>query len=293
VQQTSAYSRVVERQLECRAAGIPLPAISWYLDGEQQYARMRSTVQDEFTVLSQMNVTVRNDTSGRYTCEASNLQGNASKITLLFSAQASGMRPLRNATAFVNANLTLGCYSLTPLKGSNNVGWKRVIVQPGRDMVSNIVEDHWISIDSTLHSASKLMFTSVQQNHAGWYQCDVTDDRQTYTQRMYVTVDLQPSLSVTPVPMQPKRAEALTLNCLVSNANYKTIRWYKDGRLIVADRSDTPGVQLNCTPQLRGSCIVIRKLDFVHNGMYTCEMEAQYGNETSPPYSLSVQCKFA
>lgn len=285
----------VEKHLDCRAAGVPQPTVTWTLDGDAISQKVRLEAIDEYTVVSKLTVTIRNETSGRYMCQASNAAGKASKATLLFTSNSNGLRTRSpNVTYIVHTNVSIGCYSLaSPARVNSTFVWKRVNKQNGQNVTQPVVEDQTVFSDNSLLGSSRLRFEPIQLSHEGVYQCDVTEigsGKPTMTQRQYVFVRPQPSISISSVPSNPTRSGSLTLHCVVTHASNRNIKWYKDGRLLVEGSRDLPqSVSFNCSMQQNGGCLAIANLDFEHNGNYTCELET--GSDVSSAFDLSVQCK--
>ncbi|XP_023195302.1 hemicentin-1 [Xiphophorus maculatus] len=253
-------------ELECKATGSPLPAVTWYKDGRPLTGAAAVPIRKRGQVLEIEQAQLSD--AGIYKCVAVNLAGAAEKV---YSLQVFVPPEISSrggtVTAVVNEAVKLECEasgvpvpSLTWLKGGSPVA-----------SVS-----HGIQLPS---AGRVLSLSSAQVSDTGRYTCVAVnaggEQQKEYDLRVYVP----PNIKGEEVNATVMLGGPVELHCHSDAVPPPTLLWRKDGRPIFRK----PGLIVSAD----GSLLKIDNAQLQDTGRYTCEATNVAG-KTEKNYNLIV-----
>ncbi|XP_050994845.1 LOW QUALITY PROTEIN: hemicentin-1 [Labeo rohita] len=253
-------------QLECKATGSPLPAVTWYKDGRPLTSAAGVNILSRGQVLEIDRAQVSD--AGLYKCVAINVAGNAE---LTYSLQVyvppsisskGGMK-----TVVVNDPVRLECEasgvpvpSLTWLKEGSPVSSFSDGIQ-------------------VLSGGRVLSFVSAQVSDTGHYTCVAVnaggEQHREYDLRVYVP----PNIMGEEVNQTVLIGQSVQLHCQSDAIPPPALSWRKDGRPLYRK----PGLSLSEDSSL----LKINSAQVQDTGRYTCEATNVAG-KTEKHYNLNV-----
>ncbi|XP_061680955.1 hemicentin-1 isoform X2 [Syngnathoides biaculeatus] len=253
-------------ELECKAAGNPVPAIIWYKDGQP----LTSTAGVTMLKLGQVLEIERAQLSdaGMYRCVAINLAGFAeiSQSLQVFVPPVISSRG-GPVTVVVNEAAKLECEATgVPLPG---LTW----LKDGSPVTS---VSHGIQV---LSGGRVLSLSSVQVSDTGRYTCVAVnaggEQQRDYELRVYVPPNIKgEEMNATVMLGNP-----VELLCLSDAIPPPTLSWRKDGRPLFGK----PGLTLSAD----GSLLKVVSAQVHDSGRYTCEA-TNIAGKTQKNYNVNV-----
>ncbi|XP_061539337.1 LOW QUALITY PROTEIN: hemicentin-1 [Phycodurus eques] len=253
-------------ELECKAAGSPLPAITWYKDGRPLTSAAGVTVLKRGQVLEIERAQLSD--AGIYRCVGVNLAGVAeiSRSLQVFVPPVISSRG-GTVTVVVNEAGRLECEATgVPLPG---LTW----LKDGSPVTS---VSHGIQV---LSGGRVLSLSSVQVSDTGRYTCVAVnaggEQQRDYDLRVYVPPDIKgEEMNATVMLGSP-----VELHCLSDAIPPPTLLWRKDGRPLFRK----PGLTLSAD----GSLLKIASAQVHDSGRYTCEA-TNIAGKTEKNYNVNV-----
>ncbi|XP_051803642.1 hemicentin-1 [Acanthochromis polyacanthus] len=255
-------------RLECEAAGVPLPSLTWLKDGSPV-----ASVSHGIQVLSGGRVLSLNSAqvsdTGRYTCVAVNAGGEQHKeydLRVYVPPNIKGEEV--NATVMLGRPVELHCQSdaIPPPTLSWRKDGRPLFRKPGLT----------VSADGSL-----LKVDSAQVQDSGRYTCEATNvagkTEKNYNLNVWVSPSIRGSEEVSPLTVI--EGSLITLVCESSGIPPPSLTWRKDGSELKSDQ------------RLRvlsgGRQLQISTADKTDTASYTCTASSAAGT-TSKEYSLQV-----
>ncbi|MED6274712.1 Hemicentin-1, partial [Characodon lateralis] len=253
-------------ELECKASGSPLPAVTWYKDGRPLTGAAGVLIRKRGQVLEIEQAQLSD--AGMYRCVAVNLAGTAEKVYSLQVFVPPGISSSGGTvTAVVNEAVKLECEasgvpvpSLTWLKDGSPVA-----------SVSHGIQ---------LASAGRVLsLSSAQVSDTGRYTCVAVnaggEQQQEYDLRVYVPPNIKgEEMNATVMLGGP-----VELQCHSNAVPPPTLSWRKDGYPLFRK----PGVVVSAD----GSLLKVDRAQLQDSGRYTCEATNVAG-KTEKNYNLIV-----
>ncbi|XP_035384811.1 hemicentin-1 isoform X2 [Electrophorus electricus] len=253
-------------QLECKATGSPIPALTWYKDGRPLTSAAGVRILNRGQVLEIDRAQVSD--AGTYKCVAVSIAGKAElthglQVYVPPSISSKG----GVVTVVVNDPLRLDCEasglpvpSLTWLKEGSPVSSS-----------SNGVK---VTVGGRV-----LSFDSAQVSDTGRYTCVAVnaggEQQREYDLRVYVP----PNIMGEEVNMTVLIGRSVVLRCQSDAIPPPTLSWHKDGRLLYR----RPGLIVSAD----SSVLQITNAQLQDTGRYTCEATNVAG-KTEKSYNLNV-----
>ncbi|XP_067893515.1 hemicentin-1 isoform X1 [Heterodontus francisci] len=248
--------------LECKAQGIPRPALTWLKDGRPLVNDRGAIILNDGQLLQVKNAQVFD--TGRYMCMAVNVAGQVDKkydLNIHVPPSISGALEVpENISVVVNNPVVLTCEaSGIPLP---SITWLK--------------DGHPISLSSTLRIFSggrilRLMHPAVEDS--GRYTCVVTNAAGEESKSFDLDVLAPPSI-VNEEKMEDvkiKENHSITLTCEVSGNPVPQIRWMKDSQPLTEDQQH----QILSS----GRFLQIVSAHVSDTGRYTCIASNTAGNK--------------
>ncbi|KAM4629779.1 hemicentin-1 [Polymixia lowei] len=253
-------------QLECKATGSPLPAITWYKDGRPLTSAAGVTMHSRGQVLEIERAQVSD--AGMYRCVAVNVAGTA-EISHSLQVYVPPVISSRGGmqTVVVNEAARLECEATgVPLPG---LTW----LKDGSPVAS--VSDGV----QVLSGGRVLSLSSAQVSDTGRYTCVAVnaggEQQREYDLRVYVP----PNIMGEEVNATVMLGRLVELRCQSDAIPPPTLSWRKDGRPLFRK----PGL----TVSEDGSLLKIDSAQVQDSGRYTCEATNVAG-KTEKNYNLNV-----
>ncbi|XP_076007425.1 hemicentin-1 [Genypterus blacodes] len=253
-------------QLECRATGSPLPAITWYKDGRPLTSAAGVTMLKRGQVLEVERAQLSD--AGTYRCVAVNLAGVAERshnlqvyVPPVISSRGGMVTVVVNEAARLECEATgVPLPSLTWLKDGSPVA-----------SVSDGIQ--------VLSGGRVLSLRSAQVSDTGRYTCVAVnaggEQQREYDMRVYVPPNIKgEEMNATVMLGRP-----VELHCQSDAIPPPTLSWRKDGRLLFRK----PGLTVSGD----GSLLKIDGAQVQDSGRYTCEATNVAG-KTEKNYNLNV-----
>uniref|UniRef100_A0A8C9DLV3 Hemicentin-1 n=1 Tax=Prolemur simus TaxID=1328070 RepID=A0A8C9DLV3_PROSS len=240
-------------KLECETRGLPMPAITWYKDGQPVISSSQTLYTDKGQFLHIPRAQVSD--SATYTCHVTNVAGTAEKsfhveVYVPPMIEDDLATPL-NKQVVINHSLTLECKAAG--NPPPNLTWLK-------DSVPVMTNDN-IRIEA---GGKKLEIMSAQEVDRGQYICVATSVAGEKEIKYEVDVLVPPAIeggdetSYFIVMVN----NLLELECQVIGSPPPTIMWLKDGQLI--DERDGFKILLN------GRKLIIAQAQVSDTGLYRC-----------------------
>ncbi|XP_061739556.1 hemicentin-1 [Nerophis ophidion] len=253
-------------QLECKATGSPLPAITWYKDGRPLTSAAGMTMLKRGQVL-EIERAQLSDT-GMYRCVAVNLAG-AAEISHSLQVFVPPLISSRGGTVTVVVNEPgkLECEATgVPLP---NLTW----LKDGSPVAS---VSHGIQV---LSGGRVLSVNSAQVSDTGRYTCVAVnaggEQQRDYDLRVYVPPNIKgEEMNATVMLGSP-----VELHCVSDAIPPPTLSWRKDGRPLFRK----PGLTVTAD----GSLLKVDSAEVQDSGRYTCEATNVAG-KTDKNYNVNV-----
>ncbi|XP_012591877.2 hemicentin-1 [Microcebus murinus] len=240
-------------KLECETRGLPMPAITWYKDGQPVISSSQTLYTDKGQFLHIPRAQVSD--SATYTCRVTNVAGTAEKS---FHVEVyvppmieDDLATTLNKQVVINHSLTLECKAVG--NPPPNLTWLK-------DSVPVMTSDN-IRIEA---GGKKLEIMSAQEVDRGQYICVATSVAGEKEIKYEVDVLVPPAIeggdetSYFIVMVN----NLLELDCQVTGSPPPTIMWLKDGQLI--DERDGFKILLN------GRKLIIAQAQVSDTGLYRC-----------------------
>ncbi|XP_069798458.1 hemicentin-1 [Narcine bancroftii] len=256
--------------LECKAQGIPRPALTWLKDDRPLVNNRGVTILNNGLLLQVKNAQVYD--TGRYTCVAVNVVGQADKkydLSIHVPPSINGVRGVPENVTVVDKNpVVLICEasgiplpSITWLKNGQPISRSNAlrILSGGR-------------ILRLMHAA---------EEDSGMYSCVVTNAAGEEIKNFDLAVLVPPSI-VNEDKLEDvkiKENHNITLSCEVSGNPVPQIKWLKDGELLTEDQEHQ--ILSN------GRFLQIGDVHVSDTGRYTCIASNAAGNKNKN-FNLNV-----
>uniref|UniRef100_A0A3Q3K3Y4 Hemicentin 1 n=1 Tax=Monopterus albus TaxID=43700 RepID=A0A3Q3K3Y4_MONAL len=253
-------------ELECKATGVPLPAITWYKDGQPLTSAAGVTMLKRGQVLEIERAQLSD--AGIYRCVAVNLAGVAelSHSLQVFVPPVISSRG-GTVTVVVNKAARLECEARgVPLP---ILTW----LKDGSPVVS-------VSRGLQVQSGGRVLsLNSAQVSDTGRYTCVAVnaggEQQREYDLRVYVPPNIRgDEMNATVMLGRP-----VELHCQSDAIPPPTLTWRKDGRQLFRK----PGL----TVSMNGSLLKVDSAQVQDSGRYTCEATNVAG-KTEKNYNLNV-----
>uniref|UniRef100_A0A4W6D352 Hemicentin-1 n=1 Tax=Lates calcarifer TaxID=8187 RepID=A0A4W6D352_LATCA len=253
-------------ELECKATGNPLPAITWYKDGRPLTSAAGVTMLKRGQVLEIERAQLSD--AGMYRCVAVNLAG----VAEIFHSLQVFVPPVISSrggtvTVVVNEAARLECEATgVPLP---SLTW----LKDGSPVAS---VSHGIQV---LSSGRVLSLSSAQVSDTGRYTCVAVnaggEQNREYDLRVYVP----PNIKGEEVNATVMLGRPVELRCQSDAIPPPTLTWRKDGRPLFRK----PGLTVSAD----GSLLKVDSAQVQDSGRYTCEATNVAG-KTEKNYNLNV-----
>ncbi|XP_040215726.1 hemicentin-1 isoform X1 [Rana temporaria] len=244
--------------LECKAAGVPLPRISWRKNGAILHENNeRYTVMESGTLyFPSANVT----DSGLYTCLAANAAGSNQKQTKLLVYDPPLINSgSTNITTIVNNEITLNCEVTGTPKPT--VEWKKNGLLINTNMNYNIYR---------FLSSGSLIIISTAVEDTGMYVCFASNDAGHDEIAIYLSVLVPPSIADEVTNIFINKLSSSIIPCTTYGVPQPVVHWLKDGIRL-------PAVGESYKILSSGS-IEIPRTDLTHTGRYSCKAINEVGS---------------
>ncbi|GLD49762.1 hemicentin-1, partial [Lates japonicus] len=253
-------------ELECKATGNPLPAITWYKDGRPLTSAAGVTMLKRGQVLEIERAQLSD--AGMYRCVAVNLAG----VAEIFHSLQVFVPPVISSrggtvTVVVNEAARLECEATgVPLP---SLTW----LKDGSPVAS---VSHGIQV---LSGGRVLSLSSAQVSDTGRYTCVAVnaggEQNREYDLRVYVP----PNIKGEEVNATVMLGRPVELHCQSDAIPPPTLTWRKDGRPLFRK----PGLTVSAD----GSLLKVNSAQVQDSGRYTCEATNVAG-KTEKNYNLNV-----
>ncbi|XP_059849711.1 hemicentin-1-like [Hypanus sabinus] len=244
--------------LECRAAGVPPPKLSWLKDGLPLPISSHIRLQSAGQILRIAEVQVSD--TGSYTCVAVSQAGVTEhhyhlRVQVPPRIENSGKVEEVLAIHGTSVRLTCEASGIPPPSFS----W----LKDGELLALNnlVTESHEM----------RLELPSVSLNDSGWYSCIVVNEAGEATKLFYLVVMEPPHISRSEMPQEVSVVlnDPLELTCMATGIPLPDIRWLKDGAplsgfgLVLSD----------------GKVLRIESIQVEDAGLYTCVATSPAGED--------------
>nr|DBA18217.1 TPA: hypothetical protein GDO54_016492 [Pyxicephalus adspersus] len=244
--------------LECTAAGVPSPRISWRKNGAILHENNeRYTVLESGTLhFSSADVT----DSGLYSCLAANAAGSTQKQIELLVYDPPMINPgPTNITTVVNQQITLMCeVTGTP---KPRVAWKKNEILINMDMDQNIYR---------FLSSGSLIILSPAVDDTGLYVCSASNDAGHDEIAINLSVLVPPSIADEVTNIFINKLSSTIIPCTTYGVPQPAVHWLKNG-MHLPDIGESYKI-------LNSGSIEIPRTDFTHTGRYTCKAVNEVGS---------------
>ncbi|XP_057363933.1 hemicentin-1 isoform X3 [Manis pentadactyla] len=206
-------------QLSCKAAGIPLPKLTWTFNNNIIPARFDSANGHSELIIER----VSKEDSGTYVCTAENSVGFVKAIGFVYVKEPpvfKGDHP-SNWIEPLGGNAILNC----EVKGDPvpTIQWSRKGVDIGINRRIRQLGNGSLAIYGTLNE------------DAGDYTCVATNDAGVVQRSMSLTLQSPPVVTLEPVEMVINAGGKVLLNCQATGEPHPTITWSRQGHAIPWD----------------------------------------------------------
>ncbi|XP_062854783.1 hemicentin-1 [Trichomycterus rosablanca] len=245
--------------LECDAAGVPPPEISWYKDGNPLETKFQTHLISSNSLLRISQV--RLSDSGFYSCVARNKAGSAERK---FHLQVQAL-PVVERTELTEHLVVVRGSVVTMVCEAHGDPPPSLTWTKDNEPLSLHQNLHQNHLDLLLQDEGKthLQLLDVQLEDAGLYSCTAKNRAGTSTKTFNLTVLDPPQISGS---VRNERHVVvldgvLELECEVSGVPPPTVRWLKDGRPLQENRA---------TLHRDGQILTISSAQVDDAGVYTC-----------------------
>ncbi|XP_053737549.1 hemicentin-1 isoform X1 [Synchiropus splendidus] len=255
--------------LECKAAGYPLPSVTWLKDGVPVRDGENVLILEQGQKIEIPSTSVSD--SGQYFCVATSIAGEKDvqyDVRVLVPPFIDGGDDVTGSTVIINSPLELECQaSGTP---SPVITWYK----DGKP----VRQSEGLRVAA---SGRRLIISRAQVSDTARFQCVATNEAGDHERDFDVSVHVPPSIRATGTA---ERAVVLhkptSLECISSGVPPPSITWLKDGRPL-----DTTQEHLNLESGGRLLKVIGAKLE--DSGKYTC-LATNAAGETQQTIRLSV-----
>ncbi|NXU50379.1 HMCN1 protein, partial [Turnix velox] len=236
--------------LECVAAGVPTPRITWRKDGAIFTGNNTRYSMLEDGSLHILSVHVSD--MGRYVCMATNVAGTERKrIDLQVIVPPTIAPGLTNITVTVNAQTILPCETTGIPRPA--VRWKK--------------NGHLLSVDQNqntyrLLSSGSLVIISPTVDDTAVYECSVSNEAGEDQRAVELTVQVPPSIADEATDLLVTRLSPVVISCTASGVPAPSVHWTKNGVKLLP-RGD--GYRI-----LSSGAVEIPSAQLAHAGRYLC-----------------------
>ncbi|XP_015725366.1 hemicentin-1 isoform X1 [Coturnix japonica] len=259
-----------ELSLECKARGIPEPAVTWMKDGRPLVSGEDIAILHDGHFLQLRNIQVSD--SGRYVCVAANVAGLSDRkydLSVHVPPGIAGDLQLPENISTVEKNpISLVCEaSGIPLP---SVMW----LKSGWPVTSN-------TSVRILSGGRMLRLTHTTASDEGHYTCVVSNAAGKAKKDFYLSVLVPPGIvdEDKQEDVKVKEKNNVTLTCEVTGNPVPQITWVKDGQLLMEDK-DHKFLS-------SGRFLEVTNAQVSDTGRYTCVASNTAGDK-SKSYSLNV-----
>ncbi|XP_072199268.1 hemicentin-1 isoform X3 [Excalfactoria chinensis] len=259
-----------ELSLECKAQGIPEPAVTWMKDGRPLVSGEDIAILHDGHFLQLRNIQVSD--TGRYVCVAANVAGLSDRkydLNVHVPPSIAGDLQLPENISTVEKNpISLVCEaSGIPLP---SVMW----LKSGWPVTSN-------TSVRILSGGRMLRLTHTTASDEGHYTCVVTNAAGKARKDFYLSVLVPPRIvdEDKQEDVKVKEKNNVTLTCEVIGNPVPQITWIKDGQLLMEDKDHKF--------LFSGRFLEVTNAQVSDTGRYTCVASNTAGDK-SKSYSLNV-----
>ncbi|NWU93884.1 HMCN1 protein, partial [Upupa epops] len=206
-------------RLTCRAAGIPVPKITWTFNNNIIPAQY-----DDVNGRSELIIErVSKDDSGTYVCTAENTVGSIKAIGFVYVKEPPVFKGDYHSSRIepLGGNAMLNC----EVRGDPPpiIQWsKKGVGVP----ISNRIQQ--------LNNGSLAIYGTVNED-AGDYKCVATNDAGVVERSLTLMLQSPPVITVEPVETVVEAGATAMLNCQANGEPSPTIRWSRQGHPVVSD----------------------------------------------------------
>uniref|UniRef100_T1JCP3 Down syndrome cell adhesion molecule-like protein Dscam2 n=1 Tax=Strigamia maritima TaxID=126957 RepID=T1JCP3_STRMM len=262
-------------RMRCPVSGHPIDSIYWEIDGSRLPVNHRQKSFHNGTILVQS--VQRNLDAGKYTCVASNNQGNTARrdfeVAVLVPPKIIPFSFQEDQT-YEGVRASVFCSSSQgdlPL----NIKWYKdnTLVQPKSDVTTQTIDNY----------ASTLVIELVKAHHSGNYTCSASNAAATVNHTALLIVKVPPRWHVEPVDTSTALGSAVQIECQAEGHPPPLISWFKS-----LDVSSSDFVELTATSlSHQGSLRISSALEY-DEGHYMCKATNNVGAGLSKVVFLNV-----
>ncbi|XP_024909219.1 hemicentin-1 [Cynoglossus semilaevis] len=243
-------------ELECFAAGVPPPTLSWLKDGQPLKGTHVVQQDGRFVRIGRVQV----DDAGLYTCLASSSAGEDGRnhwVRVQVPPTVLGSGDVRTLTAPVDGHLTMEC--LVDTDPPPTIDWFRdqVKLESG-GRVQKLAGGQYLEIQE------------VKAEDSGQYSCVVTNMAGSSSLVFNVQILLPPVIKEGSALVTSQLSQDALLPCEVEGDGLTTVTWRKDGfRVSPDDKKYTVS---------EGS-LLVHEVELSDAGRYYCTVSNQAGSD--------------
>lgn len=281
--------------MTCVARGIPTPAISWSLNGQDVdsstadsltvNSRMISQGNEDFTVSLLRVCGVDQDVTGEYSCVANNMDSTGRDEffwTLTgrigVNASTAGKSPRVVVSSDTTSQVSLNSTALITCIAYGDpvptITWTKDSMQ----LMNTTESDDGVIIYNTVESQGDLVFARsvlqvcfVDDDETGVYSCVATSSLGRATQDITLTYT---EIVASPDDSVAYRGGTVTMSCIAIGTPLPQINWMRNGETL-SDATDSVSISNRMVTQegldFAVSLLTVCSVDYDDVGMYSCE----------------------